>query len=107
MNPRCNVVGGSRRGSSAFSAIKGVAELAEPRASNGPLTSQLVNATAMKLSMSVVTTSSTPKRARKRPGPTSQSPPAKDAVANATKIKTNDGHVGAAKPMTAATMPPR
>ena len=34
-------------------------------------------------------------------------PAAKDAAANAIKIKTNDGHVGAAQPMTAATMPPR
>src|SRR3984957_3793738 len=81
-NPRCRVVGGSRRGSSAFGAIKGVAELAEPRASSGPLTSQLVSAIAIKLSMSVVTTSSTPKRARKRPGTTSQRPPTKAAVAN-------------------------
>jgi hypothetical protein len=40
MNPRCRVVGGSNRGSSAFAAIKGVAEFAEPRASSGPLTSQ-------------------------------------------------------------------
>ena len=86
MNPRCRVVGGSRRGNSPFAAIKGVAELAEPRASSGPLTSQLVSATAIKLSMSVVTTSSTPKRARKTPGPTSQRPPIKEAIANATKI---------------------
>ena len=70
-----------RRGSSAAAAIGGVAELAEPRASSGPLTSQLVRPIAMKLSISVVTTSSTPSRARRRAGATIQRPPTSAASA--------------------------
>src|ERR1700685_1541858 len=68
-NPRCSVVGGSRRGSSAPAPIGSVAELAEPRASKGPLTSQLVMSTAMKFNIRVVTTSSTPRLVRASAGP--------------------------------------
>ena len=66
--PRFKVPPSTRRGNSAAATIWGVAELAEPRASNGPSTSQLVRSIAMKFSISVVTTSSTPSRARRSPG---------------------------------------
>ena len=91
-----NVEGGSRRGNSALEAISGVAELAEPRASSGPFTSQLVKSTAIKFSMSVVTTSSTPRRARKRPGPISQAPPTRAEDASASGMRSAEGKFGEA-----------
>ncbi len=87
--------------------MSGVAELADPRASRGPSTSQLVRPIAMKFSISVVTTSSTPSRARKRPGANNHAPPTKEAAARAKGMSSRLGQDGRLYPATAATMPPR
>ena len=106
-NPRCSVVGGNRRGSSAPAPIGSVAELAEPRARNGPLTSQLVMSTAMKFNIRVVTTSSTPRLVRASAGPINQTPPTIAAAPSAIGISSIEGQPVMTYPRTAATSPPR
>ena len=77
---RLTVDGGKSRGSSAAATMDRVAELAAPGASSGPLTRKAVRLMATKLSISVLTTSSTPSRALRTSGTAIHSAPTAAAV---------------------------
>src|ERR671918_1596175 len=104
--PRCTEDGGNSRARRACPATRTVEEFATPGASRNLLTSQAATPATTKLSISVVTTSSTPQRARKTPGPKATPAPDSAPASDATTIRTGPGSPAAPAPTTAAARPP-